>query len=82
MEFDFISYMDKYIDKDIYQKFLDKESTVLQKLATASMNGWQENTISDEEVKSIKELSTSIRNNSDIFLVIGIGGFLIWEVKH
>ena len=64
MNFDFSTYMDSFLDKKIYEEFLSKKESVLEKLKSYDMTGWIENSISKEEVNKIKEVSSkvSIRN--------------------
>ncbi len=74
MKFDFSTYMDNFINKDIYNDFLSKKEDVEEKLKTYDMTGWQKDSISKSDVEKIKEVSQEIRKKADVFVVLGIGG--------
>ncbi len=74
MKFDFSTYMENFIDRKIYEEFFSKKESVLEKLKNYDMTGWIQNSISEEEVKKIKEVSSKVREHADVFLVLGIGG--------
>ena len=73
INFDFSTYM-KDIDLSLYQ---DKIKNIRYKMQNdQEMLDWfhLDKCISKEEVERIKILSNSVRANSDVFVVIGIGG--------
>lgn len=76
IEFDFSTYMRSIKKEDVasYQERIHKIKETLEK--KESMLDWYdiETTISDNEVEEIINTSNYIKNNCDLFLVIGIGG--------
>ena len=73
IKFDFNTYVDKFIDKDEYQKLMNRKEEVLQKFDSSDMIGWSER-IEDTLVEEIKETANYIRENFDCMVMIGIGG--------
>ncbi len=75
IKYDFYTYTDKKVeDLNKYKDRIDSiKATMLKK---SSMLDWldKDTTITNEEIKRIKEISKSIREKADVFLVIGIGG--------
>ena len=64
-------------DFETYMKKPTKEVDVqnlIEKLKQDELNAWYE---SLEETYSIKNLANNIRDNFDVFLVIGIGGSIL-----
>ena len=74
MKFDFQTFMDNFINKDLYNELLGRKEEVLEKLETYNMTGWKKDSISKDEVIKIKEVSKKVRESADVFLVLGIGG--------
>ena len=72
MNFDFETYMKKIN----FEKYTRKIKTLDKKIETSEFNGWYDVKciISDDEINTIKEISNNIRDNCDVFIVIGIGG--------
>ena len=71
INFDFNSYID--INKNDYKKYLAKKEEIINKLNTSNMNGWL-NDVDNSQIKKIIEYKDYIKNNSDLLVVIGIGG--------
>ena len=74
LKFEFSKYMDKFINKDDYSKLMNKKIEVLEKFNQEKMTGWYKQEVSGNLLMKIKEESIKIRNNSDVLLVVGIGG--------
>lgn len=74
MKFDFSTYMDSFIDRKIYKEFFERKEEVLKELKKHDMTGWIKDPISQNEFNKIKKISSKVRENSSIFLVLGIGG--------
>lgn len=70
-----------FISKDEINSYKEKTEEALQKLITKTglgneYLGWinYSNTITDEEIDRINQVSDKIKQNSDVLVVIGIGG--------
>ncbi len=74
MKFDFTTYMNSYINEEDYNNFLNKKEDIIEQLKKHEMIGWLDESISNQEVEEIKKVSNAIRENSSVFLVLGIGG--------
>lgn len=77
MKFDFNKYTKDYIDSDVIKEYAGKVGNIKKRFETNSkelewfnMNEYVDN----EELKEIIELSTKLKDNTDVLLVIGIGG--------
>lgn len=75
------SYIQKFLNKDIYKNYQPIVDEIHQKVQNLELQGsdflgWYhvEEMINQEEVKRINELAASIQENYDAMLVIGIGG--------
>ena len=73
IKFDFNTYVDSFIDKNVYQEYMDQKETIIQKFNTSNMIGWTER-IDDSLVEQIKNTASYIKDNFDCLVVIGIGG--------
>ncbi len=73
INFDFDTYLNKYIDKDIFKKFYDRKEEVFEKFNNSKMVGWSKD-IDKNIVEDIIKIRDEIRNNSSCLVVIGIGG--------
>ena len=56
MKFDFKTYMDNFINKDLYNELLGRKEEVLEKLETYDMTGWKKESISESEIAKIIRL--------------------------
>ncbi len=74
MKFDFSTYMNSFLDRDIYNDLLKRKEEVFNTLTNYEMTGWLKNSISHEEVLEIKNIAQEINEKADLFLVLGIGG--------
>lgn len=74
LKFEFSKYMDSFIDKDEYSKLMERKDEICKKFNSEKMTGWYKQEVSNELLSRIKEESKKIRNNSDVLLVVGIGG--------
>ncbi|MDD2490050.1 MAG: glucose-6-phosphate isomerase [Bacilli bacterium] len=77
MEFDFETYMQEFISKEdlnVYNYDINQLKAYLNK--DKPMMGWYDlDTLFDESlIKEIEQTADYIRNNCDVFLVLGIGG--------
>lgn len=73
INFDFDTYLKKYIDKDLFKKYYDKKDEVFEKFNNSKMIGWTKD-IDKNIVSEILKLKEEIKNNSSCLVVIGIGG--------
>lgn len=72
IKFDFNTYMKNYVNDNNFD--LKEKERLFSKLKNSSMTGWYENKIDSEILNKIETVATNIRNNSDVLLVIAIGG--------
>lgn len=70
---DFHTYVDKFIDKEEYEKLLNRKDEVLEKFNRSTMIGWTEQ-IDSELIEKIKATAKEIKENFDCLVMIGIGG--------
>lgn len=73
IKFDFNTYVDKFIDKEEYNRLLSRKDEIIEKFNQSDMIGWTDK-IDDALVEKIKETAKNIKNNFDCLVVIGIGG--------
>ena len=73
IKFDFNKYIDKFLDKDSFNKYLRLKGDVLEKFSLCEMTGWTRE-IDKDLVSRCVELSKKVKANSDCLVVIGIGG--------
>lgn len=76
IKFDFDTYMNKYISKKDIKKHLDEKEKIIDYLSNGEMRGWYNlNKLNDPKlIEDIKVTAKNIRDNCDVFLVIGVGG--------
>ena len=65
--------MDKFLDKEGFEKYLRLKGDVLEKFSLCEMTGWTRE-IDKDLVNRCVELSKKVKVNSDCLVVIGIGG--------
>ena len=73
IKFDFNKYIDKFLDKESFEKYLRLKGDVLEKFSLCEMTGWTRE-IDKDLVSRCVELSKKVKANSDCLVVIGIGG--------
>ena len=73
LKYDFNTYVEKFIDKEEYQKLMNQKESVIEKFNQNEMTGWKER-IDDALIAEIKETAAYVKNNFDCLVVIGIGG--------
>ena len=81
IKFDFFTYTQKYISKQKLADFLDKKPQVLNKFKSSNMIGWTKKPPT-EIIEKIKLFSNKIRNNSDLLVVVGIGGSFLGSCAY
>lgn len=76
IKFDFKTYMSNHVSYYELEELLLKKDLVKTKLESSDMIGWLDisNIISSQELLKLKETANKIRSNSNILIVIGIGG--------
>lgn len=74
LKFDFTTYMDKFINKDNYMDLINKKADIINKFNNSKMTKWFTNTLEENILENIKRIGLNIKENSDVLLVIGIGG--------
>ena len=73
IKFDFNTYVDKFIDKNEYEKLMNRKDEVLNKFHNSDMIGWSE-PLDAELINKLKETAKNIKENFDCLVMIGIGG--------
>ena len=73
VKFDFNTMVDNFIDKENYNKLMNRKLEVYNKFADEYMTGWTKK-VSEEEVKKIIRVSNEVKSHSKCLVVIGIGG--------
>ncbi len=74
LKFDFKTYMDKFINKEDYKELLDKKEDIYNKFINNNMAEWFTCEVDRQDLSNIKKVAEKVKNNSDVLLVIGIGG--------
>lgn len=69
LKFDFSTYMDQKIDFDN-----NKCNELKKRLEQDEMAGFYHHVIKKEELEKIKQIALEIREKSEVFIIIGIGG--------
>ena len=76
INFDFHKYMKKYIKKEDKITYLDKANEIKERFISGDLSYWNklDTFISKRELIKLINLTDFIKENCDVFLVIGIGG--------
>ena len=74
LRFDFSKYMDSFLKKEKYLDLESRKETIFERLTNDKMTGWYKEQVKPEVLEKIKQVSKMVRDNSDVLLVIGIGG--------
>ena len=76
LNFDFETYNNKYIDKQLLDLYRGKIKKIKEKFSNDELGHWTklDTYISKEEFSAIKTAASNIREIADVFVVIGIGG--------
>lgn len=76
MNFDFHTYNKNYISQNETLTYKEKNLSIKKMLTEKELSHWMniETYVSKEEIKSIKTIAAEIKNNCEVFIVIGIGG--------
>lgn len=76
IRFDFSTYMNNYVSKYKLKSFIDSKDDIKNYLSAGDMRGWYslDDLFDELLIKDIKDTSKFIKNNADVFLVIGVGG--------
>lgn len=69
LNFDFSTYMNYSVEIDF-----EKKQEIIEKLVNDKMAGFYNNLIKPKDISRIKDTAQKIKQNSDVLLVIGIGG--------
>ncbi len=79
LKFDFSTYMNTHVNID-----QDKKLKIIEKLKQDKMAGFIRYQLSDQQKMQIIDTACQIRQNSDVFIVIGIGGSFMgsYAMKH
>ena len=72
MKFDYKTYMEQFLNRDLYLKYYQRKEEVFTKLENASMNGWMKPDVSC--VAHILEVRDEVVKHSSCLVVVGIGG--------
>ncbi len=73
---DFHKYISKFVKKEDKIEYLERAKTIKERFITGDLSYWNKlnSYISKEELIKIVNISDFIKENCDVFLVIGIGG--------
>ena len=73
---DFHKYINKFIKKEDKIGYLDKAKEIRERFVSGDLSYWNKlsSYISKEELIKIVNITDFIKENCDVFLVIGIGG--------
>ncbi|MCI6108182.1 MAG: glucose-6-phosphate isomerase [bacterium] len=72
MKIDVSTYMDKFLDSKLVEKYSNRKDEIFQKLNQANMNGWLNPDVSF--VDQILEVRDEVLSHSKCLVVVGIGG--------
>lgn len=74
IKFEFLKYMDKFIDKKVIDLGMREKNKYIERLSNEELSGWYKDSISNETVDDIISYSNLLRKNSKYLLVIATGG--------
>ena len=77
LKFDFTTYMDKFINTDEYLELMDKKDSIYNAFINNKMAEWFVKEVDSQVMDKIYDVALKIKTNSDVLLVIGIGGSYI-----
>lgn len=73
IKFDFTTYVDRFINKDEYNKLMNRKEEITNQFLESNMIGWKDEI--DEELKEkINSTAEMIKKEFDCLVVVGIGG--------
>ena len=76
INFDFHKYMSKYVKKEDKVTYLEKAREIKERFISGDLSYWNklDTFVSKKELIKIINITDYIRDNCDVFVVIGIGG--------
>lgn len=76
INFDFHKYVSNYVKKEDKVEYLEKAREIKSRFIEGDLKYWNklDTFISNQEFKRIINIADHVKNNCDVFLVIGIGG--------
>ncbi len=76
LNFDFKKYNNKFLDHSNMHDYDDAIDVIKRRFIQGDLSYWLDakTYIKDDELSKIKEIANYVRNNADVFVVIGIGG--------
>lgn len=76
INFDFHKYMSKYIKKEDKVKYLDKAKDIKERFVSGDLSYWNklDTFISKKELIKVINVADFVKENCDVFVVVGIGG--------
>lgn len=76
INFDFHKYMSKYVKKEDKVTYLDRAREIKERFISGDLSYWNklDTFVSKKELIKIINITDYIRDNCDVFVVIGIGG--------
>ena len=81
IKFDFKTYASEFINKEEYDKLINRKEEILNKFNKEEMTGWTED-ISEDLVEKIKKTANNIKEKFDCLVVIGIGGSFLGSYAY
>lgn len=76
LKFDFETYNNKYVNKDILESYKEKQEKIKEMFYGDELSHWMntDTYITKQELLDIKNTAANINKICDVFIVIGIGG--------
>jgi glucose-6-phosphate isomerase len=76
LKFDFETYNNKYVNKDILESYKEKQEKIKEMFYGNELSHWMntDTYITKQELLDIKNTAANINKICDVFIVIGIGG--------
>lgn len=74
IRFDFLKYMDRFIDDEKLENTLRRQDGYINKLQQEELAGWYQEEIEKSSLDTIVECSKRLKDQSDYLLVIATGG--------
>lgn len=74
IKFDFLTYMERFIDKEKLENIVKKQDFYVNKLQEEEMAGWYQEEIQNSSLEKIIECSERLKKQSEYLLVIATGG--------
>ena len=76
INFDFHKYVSNYVKKEDKVEYLERARVIKSRFIEGDLKYWNklDTFVSNQEFKKIINISDYVKDNCDVFVVIGIGG--------